>query len=82
MALKEDTNVSEVLQQSPKCQSVKWHQGPKDLKIKKKLIVHHSCNVTLFSSQLTNRHNKLECFITLGWKSLFGANTLAYWTYS
>jgi len=27
-----------------------------------------------------NGPNKLECYITLGWKGLPGANTLAYWT--
>ncbi len=32
-----------------------------------------------FFSQLTNGHNKLECYITLGWKHLPVINTLAYW---
>ncbi len=30
-------------------------------------------------SQLTNGPNKLECYITLGWRSLPRINTLAYW---
>ncbi len=34
---------------------------------------------TLFSSQLMNGPNKLECYTTLGWKCLPGPNTLAYW---
>jgi len=34
---------------------------------------------SFFSSQLTNGSNKLECYITLGWKGLLGKTTLAYW---
>jgi hypothetical protein len=33
---------------------------------------------TPFSLQLMSRTNKLEYYITLGWKSLPGTNTLAY----
>jgi hypothetical protein len=33
---------------------------------------------TSFSSQLKNEQNKLECYITLGWKDLPLTNTLAY----
>ncbi len=33
---------------------------------------------TLFSSQLKNEANKLECYITLGCKCLLLTNTLAY----
>jgi hypothetical protein len=28
-----------------------------------------------------NQPNKLECYITLGWKGLQVKNTLAYWVY-
>jgi hypothetical protein len=28
-----------------------------------------------------NRAFKVECYITLGWKGLSGANTLAYWAH-
>jgi hypothetical protein len=35
---------------------------------------------TAFSLQLMNWPNKLECYITLGWKGLIGKNVLAYWT--
>ncbi len=31
--------------------------------------------------QLINRPNKLECYITLGWKDLPGTNALAYWAH-
>ncbi len=32
----------------------------------------------LFSSQLSNGPNKLEFYITLGWKDMPGTNTIAY----
>ncbi len=35
--------------------------------------------ITLFYYQLTNRPNKQEYYITLGWKGLPGTNTSAYW---
>ncbi len=37
------------------------------------------CLKTDFSLQLTFRPNKLDCYITLGWKGLSGTNTLAHW---
>ncbi len=37
---------------------------------------------TLFSSKLMNGPNELDYYITLNWKSLPGANTVAYWTHS
>ncbi len=45
-----------------------------NIKIKSKLgtVIHN----TLFSSQLMNGPNKLECYITPGWKGLPGTNTL------
>ncbi len=33
-------------------------------------------------SLLKNEPNKLQCYITLGWKGLPLTNTLAYWNYS
>jgi hypothetical protein len=33
-----------------------------------------------FSSQLTNWPNKLDCYITVGWKFLSRTNSLAYWS--
>jgi len=33
-----------------------------------------------FSSQLTKTTDKLECYITLGWKGLSWTNTLSYWS--
>ncbi len=33
-----------------------------------------------FLLKLTNETNKLECYITLGWKGLPWKNNLAYWT--
>ncbi len=38
-----------------------------------------SIHSTSFYSQLTNWPNKLECYITVGYKCLTGTNTLAYW---
>jgi hypothetical protein len=38
---------------------------------------HHIHN-TIFSSQLTNRPNKLECYLTLGWKGLLSTNKPDY----
>jgi hypothetical protein len=32
-----------------------------------------------FSLYSMNGPNKLECYITLGWKGLLGINTIAYW---
>ncbi len=40
--------------------------------------IHHA----LFSSYLTNVSNKLECYITLGWRGLIGTHTRAYWAHS
>ena len=37
---------------------------------------------TLFSSWFTNRHNKLKCYITIGWKDLWWTNALAYCAHS
>jgi hypothetical protein len=37
---------------------------------------------TSFSPSLTNKPNKLERYITQGWKDLPGTNTLAYWAHS
>jgi hypothetical protein len=34
---------------------------------------------TSFNSKIKNRPNKLECYITLGWKGLLPDNTIAYW---
>ncbi len=36
---------------------------------------------TYISSQLMNRPNKLECYITLSWKGFSGTSALAYWTH-
>jgi hypothetical protein len=36
--------------------------------------------IVYFSSQLTNRPNKPECYVTVGWKCLLETNALAYWT--
>ncbi len=33
-------------------------------------------------SKLMNGPNKLECYITIGWKGLAVTNTLAYWVHS
>ncbi len=38
------------------------------------------CNTSL-SSKLTNRSNKLECFIDPDWTGLPETSTLAYWTH-
>jgi hypothetical protein len=35
-----------------------------------------------FSSLFTNGPNKLDLYITQGWKGLQGRNTLAHWTHS
>jgi hypothetical protein len=37
---------------------------------------------TSFSSQLTNKPNKLVCYITINQEGLEAANTLAYWAHS
>jgi hypothetical protein len=34
---------------------------------------------TPFSSHVTNGHNKLVCYVKMGWKGLPWPNTLAYW---
>jgi hypothetical protein len=31
---------------------------------------------------ITHGSNKLECYITLGWKGLSGTNSLTYWAHS
>ncbi len=36
---------------------------------------------TRFSSLVINGPNKLDCFITLGFKGLPGTNTVAYWAH-
>ncbi len=37
---------------------------------------------TTLPFSMTYRPNKLECYITQGWKGFPGTNTLAHWTYS
>jgi hypothetical protein len=39
-------------------------------------------NKTSFSSEFKNESNKLECYITLGWKGLTVTNTLAFKVHS
>jgi hypothetical protein len=46
------------------------------------LVFPGSIHNASFSLQLTNGHNKLECYITLDLKGFTGTNTLAYWAHS
>jgi len=44
--------------------------------------IRYSIHKASFSSKLNNEPNKLECYITLGWKGLPITTTLAYWNNS
>jgi len=44
--------------------------------------LHYRDHILNTSEEIMICHNKLVCYITLGWKGLLGTNTLAYRAHS